>query len=722
MLIELALLMGGGTGIWRLTRHKDRKRLSMADCLTNPTESVRWPPKPKPVRISLVRLTRDLCSAFSLEGNRQLNESLDPALIAENARQCEQAKQRFWFSIGAGGLALAGTLYPVFYWVGAGTVLYLAQDLIAAIRRDFSRKTWLSVNTIGIVSLLGMIAVGQLFLAALCGVIGGIFLRAIVQAETRSRQNLTNIFGIHPAQVWVLKEGVEIALDFNDISKGQIIVVHAGEVVPVDGIVESGEGQLDQHILTGESQPVEKSRGDPVFAATLLLSGRLLIKVETAGSETLAARIGAAINQTQSYQDTLTNRGLLLANRFVPFNLILAAVTLPLLGPKSAIAINWALPGSSLSSSGPISVLNYLQILSQQAILVKDGCIFESLKQVDTVIFDKTGTLTLEQPTLVRIVSLDEWDETRVLRYAAAAEYRQTHPVAKAILAHAKELGLALPTVDDASYEVGFGIQAMIEGVKVRVGSARFIQKEQNLPWPESIAALQKEAGEEGLSLVFVAIGERVAGVLVLSPTLRPGIDEAIGFLKQRGIELYIISGDHEIATRTMARNLGIDHYFAETLPEKKADLVSDLRAAGRFVCFIGDGINDAVALKSAQVSISLKGASSAATDVAQIVLMDGTLNRLTLLFDLADDFEATMHRNKILSVVPAVITLGGIYLLHFGIAASIGICYLGYLGALINTLWPLAKYQEMSLEGVPHLAAVHPGTPVPKDEIAASD
>jgi Cu2+-exporting ATPase len=195
-----------------------------------------------------------------------------------------------------------------------------------------------------------------------------------------------------------------------------------------------------------------------------------------------------------------------------------------------------------------------------------------------------------------------------------------------------------------------------------------------------------------------VGVDNQLAGILEMHPTIRLETVEVIQAMKQRGMTLYIISGDHESPTRRMAETLGIDYYFAEVLPENKADLVKQLREENRFVCFVGDGINDTIALKSAQVSISLKGASSAATDTAQIIFMDGTLNHLESLFQFADEFEETMQRNLAISIVPGIIIIGGVYLLHFGIAAGMGVSYLGAFAGLGNVLWPLVKHQEPAL------------------------
>jgi len=182
---------------------------------------------------------------------------------------------------------------------------------------------------------------------------------------------------------------------------------------------------------------------------------------------------------------------------------------------------------------------------------------------------------------------------------------------------------------------------------------------------------------------------------LEMQPSIRPEAHQLIKDLKQRGLTTYIISGDHEQPTRNIAQQLGVDHYFAETLPAHKADLVKQLRDQGKFVCFVGDGINDAIALKSAQVSISLKGASSAATDTAQVIFMDGTLTPLNHLFQFSDEFEKVMQANYKISMIPGIINIGGIYLLHFSLVTSLIIFYGATLFGLVNILSPLIKHQD---------------------------
>jgi len=232
----------------------------------------------------------------------------------------------------------------------------------------------------------------------------------------------------------------------------------------------------------------------------------------------------------------------------------------------------------------------------------------------------------------------------------------------------------------------------------IRVGSARFLEKE-GVILPEEALSVQQRAEVAGSSLVYVGIDGLAAGILELEPTVRPEAAEVICFLKDRDIRCCILSGDHEAPTKAMAAKLGIEEYFAEVLPENKADYVDRLKKEGRFVCFVGDGINDAVALKTAQVSISLKGASTAATDTAQVIFMDGTLNSLPSLFEAADEFEETMQRNLVISIAPGTSIIAGVYLFHFGIAAAMGIFYLSCFMSIGNVLWPLVRDQEEEKE-----------------------
>jgi Cu2+-exporting ATPase len=339
----------------------------------------------------------------------------------------------------------------------------------------------------------------------------------------------------------------------------------------------------------------------------------------------------------------------------------------------------------------PISVLNFLKIASEKGILIKDGRALEALQTIDTVVFDKTGTLTREQPCVGAIMTYNSQTENKILCYAAAAEYKQKHPIALAILEEAQNRKLDLPMIDEAGYEVGYGLKVRLDDKLIRVGSARFMEIE-HIDIPENFRQFQTKSHEQGISLVYVAINEQLGGAIELQTTIRPESFDVISNLQKRGMNTVIISGDHEEPTRKLSEKLSIKQYFAETLPENKAELIEKMQKNGRKVCFVGDGINDSIALKKANVSISLRGASTIATDTAQIILMDESLKQLTYLFDLADRLDKNLRVNFITALIPGLMCVGGVYLFHLGVIAA-GIMYNVSLGVGVgNAMLPKLK------------------------------
>jgi Cu2+-exporting ATPase len=685
MLLEI-LILGSGVAVWNKINPLP-KTLGKQRNIQKREKKLVHPLRPK-------QLIRDIRRTLKDEERQELQVDIDPEQRRELEKEQRKNRREMRLSAGAFSLTVLSGWVPMFTGAGILAVLYLSGETFRLILRDFRRRHYFSVYLIGLVTTLGTIFTGHLVLAALAGMMGSFFARIINRLENDSQQQLINVFNDHPEQVWLFKDGVEIQVDFHSLEAGDTVAVNAGEVIPADGRIRSGKGQVDQHLLTGESKPVEKSVKDRVFASTLLLSGRLEIEATATGNATTAAQISDVLNRTQSYKDTVISRGRKISDRLLPFKLGGAAITLSLLGANAALAVMWSRVGGIMAPAGSLTVLSYLQLLSRRSILVKDGRVLESLREVDTIVFDKTGTLTLEQPTVGEIHPLNGFSRETVLRYAAAAEYRQPHPVARAIIARAEEEQIVLPDLEDASYDIGYGITVTTEGREIHVGSARFLEREGIKP-PSELQALQWQAETESHSLIYVAINGQPAGVLELEPTMRPEAAGVIQELKRRDIRCCILSGDHEGPTRSMAERLGIDDYFAEVLPEDKANYVNQRKNEDRFVCFVGDGINDAVALRTAQVSISLKGASTAATDTAQVIFMDGTLDNLIPLLEIADEFEETMQRNLVISIAPGMLIIGGVYLLHFGIAVSMGIFYLSCFVGLGNVLWPLVRHQE---------------------------
>jgi Cu2+-exporting ATPase len=321
------------------------------------------------------------------------------------------------------------------------------------------------------------------------------------------------------------------------------------------------------------------------------------------------------------------------------------------------------------------------------------------LCQVDTVLFDKTGTLTRERPEVGRVIAANGFRPLQVLRLAAAAERRFHHPVALAILQKAAEQNLRLPLTDATQYKVGYGITVGIDGHRVRVGSRRFMELE-GVPLTREVEEALHEVHREGHTMVMVAVDDQLGGALELRASIRPEVRGIVQRLRERDIRhIAIISGDHEAPTRKLAEELGMDRYFAQVLPADKADYVEKLQREGRKVCFVGDGINDAIALKKANVSISLRGATSIATDTAHVVFMEQSLGKLCELRDIARDLDRNVRNSWLMILAPNLACIGGVFTLGFGIGASVVTNNIAALAALANGLLPMRRVAELEAE-----------------------
>lgn len=594
---------------------------------------------------------------------------------------------------GAVGTSLLSIMYPPMGLVALSLLTYLAVPLFKSAYISIFIEKKPRSGTVDAISWAACLFMGLYVLASIVCVV---FFSGFVLAkktEQRTRRKLADKVGEVPHRVWVIHDGAELEVPFETVQRGDVMVLQAGEFIPIDGRVLRGMGAVDQRTLTGEAHPVEKLAGDTVFASTLVVSGKIFVTVERTGAETQAANIQRVLDQTEDFKAGIESRAVQYADSLAAPTLVAGGVTAAVLGPISGSAVI----GCNLTDvnrlTAPLGIINFLDIGLDKGILIKDGRCLELLRDVDTVVFDKTGTLTLDEPHIDAIHLFGELSSDSLLGYAAAAEQKQSHPIANAILSGARERELSIPSLDDARYELGLGIRVDIDRHVVHVGSARFMALSGNIfTQPERVAELQVHAGDHGASLVFVAVNGVVEGALELHSTIRPEAARVVRQLQSRNIEVLIISGDHESPTRKLAQQLGIDGCHAGVLPAEKAGLVEDMRRRGRSVCFIGDGVNDAVALKTANVSISLHGSSDAALDTAGVVLLDGTLEQLCSLFELSDELKRTQKYDYLATSIPGIAGAAGVIFLGFGLPATL-VLYMVGLGAGVSTaMWPKAS------------------------------
>ncbi|MEM7184674.1 MAG: heavy metal translocating P-type ATPase, partial [Spirochaetota bacterium] len=535
-------------------------------------------------------------------------QTIQPAL-SQNHHETQINNRNIALSVVLMFLSAGGYMgFLVLKWFSVPLLIYLQLPIFKLGHNELFKKRKVGAAVRDSLLSITMVSLGYFFAPALFFIQYYISRNLLLKTEDSSEKNLIDIWAETSQSVWIEQDDIEVEIALNKLQIGNVVVVNAGETIPVDGIVEKGMGNVDQHILTGESQLVEKMVGDTIFASTVLLSGRLYIKVSKTGSETVVSQIKSILNNTTDYKSSQQARGEKLADKYALPSIIGGIITLPILGIHSAATMLLVSFGGQMRILAPISVLNFLKIASDNNVLIKDGRALESLHNIDTVVFDKTGTLTQEQPYVKAIHTCHAPTKDEVLLYAAAAEYKQKHPIALAILQEAQNRNLQLPIIDEANYEIGYGVKVRLNDKMILVGSLRFMTME-NIPIPPEVSKLQKILQDQSSSLVYVAVNKQLIGTIELQATIREEAKQVIDNLHQRGMKTIIISGDNEKPTQKLARELGIDQYFAETLPNNKAKLVEQLQNEGKSVCFVGDGINDSIALKKANVSISLRGA-----------------------------------------------------------------------------------------------------------------
>jgi Cu2+-exporting ATPase len=583
--------------------------------------------------------------------------------------------------------------------IAAGLFAYTSIPTFKEAKHVLFQEKRLGVDVLDAIVVVGCLGTMSIFPGAvLCWCLS--FGRVLVnRTQDKSKKLLLNAFGKQPRYVWLYKDGAEVQVSMDKLQAGDVIVVNTGEVVPVDGVVVEGMAMIDQHSLTGESTPAEKGVGDRVFASTVMVAGKMYVSVEKSGTDTASAKISQILNDTAGYKLTSQHKGERLADKAVIPTLAIGSVGMATMGPAGAVAVLNSDFGTGIRMAAPLAMLSSLALCANKGVLVKDGRALELMNDVDTVLFDKTGTLTRERPEVGRIVGGSDFSEERILQFAAAAERKFHHPIALAILHRAEELGIPLAATDDTQYKVGYGITVHIDGHTVRVGSKRFMEMEGLAMTPE-VSELLDEAHREGHTVVMVGVDDRLGGALELRAAVRPEVREIVAGLRRRGIKhLAIISGDHEAPTRKLAEALGMDRYFAQVLPQDKADYVKKLQDEGKKVCFVGDGINDSIALKQANVSISLRGASSIATDTAQIVFMEEGLSKLCEVRDIARELDRNVRRSWHLILAPNIACIIGVFTMGFGIMTSVATNNVAALAALGNGLLPLRKVAQIEAE-----------------------
>ena len=450
----------------------------------------------------------------------------------------------------------------------------------------------------------------------------------------KSLGDLARCMSLNVDRVWLKRSDTEVLVPITQVKAGDTICVHTGNVIPLDGRVLSGEACVNQASLTGESLAVRKAEGACVYAGTVVEEGECVILVEQQSGSGRYGQIVSMIEESEKLKSSTENRALALADRLVPYSLAGTALTYLLTrNATRAISILMVDFSCALKLSMPLAVLSAMRECGSYHITVKGGKYLEAMAKADTIVFDKTGTLTHATPTVARVVPFGGRDERSVLCVAACLEEHYPHSMANAVVKEALRRGISHEEMhSEVEYVVAHGIASRIDGEKVVIGSYHFVFEDEGCVIPageqERFDALPPE-----YSHLYLAMGGTLAGVICVADPLREEASAVLNSLRKLGIsKAVMMTGDNERTAAVIAKEVGVDEYFAEVLPEDKARFVEQEKAAGQTVVMIGDGINDSPALSAADVGIAISDGAAIAREIADITIAADDLFELVLL------------------------------------------------------------------------------------------
>jgi Cu+-exporting ATPase len=481
----------------------------------------------------------------------------------------------------------------------------------------------------------------------------GRFLEARAKGQTSAA--IKKLIGIQPKTALVVREGEQREIPVEEVQVGDLILVHPGERVPVDGIVHEGYSSIDESMITGESIPVEKKVGDGVIGATINKTGSLEIEATKVGKDTTLAHIVRMVEEAQGSKAPIQRLADVIASYFVPAVIGIAIVTFVVwyfVGPTPALTFAFlnfvavlviACP-CALGLATPTAIMVGTGKGAEHGILIRNGEALERAHQINTVLLDKTGTLTRGEPVVTDVVAAQFSSPEEVLRLAASAEHSSEHPLGEAVVKAALEKKLELSPSSDFNAIPGQGVEALVEGKKLFLGNLKLME-EQSL----SLNGLEPKAAElleQGKMVMFLGLNSQVAGVVALADTLKPGAKGALQALRKMGIETAMLTGDNRRTAEAIAREAGIDRVLAEVLPEHKAREVKKLQEEGKVVAMVGDGINDAPALAQADVGIAIGTGTDVAVETGDITLISGDLTGVATAISLSKRTMRTIKQN----------------------------------------------------------------------------
>ena len=536
------------------------------------------------------------------------------------------------------------------------------------------------------------------YFEAAAAIVTLVLLGQVLELRARSRTGaaIRALLDLAPRTARVLRDGAEVDIPHDQVNTGDHLRVRPGEKVRVDGVVLEGHSSIDQSMITGESAPVEKTAGSRVIGATVNSSGSFIMRAERVGSETLLAQIVKMVSQAQRSRAPIQRLADKVAGWFVPAVIAIAVITFiawATLGPEprlahaivNAVAVLIIACPCALGLATPMAIMVGTGRGAHAGVLIKNAEALETLEKVDTLVVDKTGTLTEGKPRVISIVPANGVSESELLRILAALEQGSEHPLAAAVLSEAKLRGVAISKVSDFQSHAGRGITGKIDSKLVIAGNEALFS-EQMISLDGQNAKAQ-ELRSQAQTVIFVGLDGKVAGLVGIADTVKVSTPAALAELRKDDLRIVMVTGDSKATAATVAREVGIQEFEAEVLPDKKSEIVKRLQSEGRIVAVAGDGINDAPALAQADVGIAMGTGTYVAIESGGITLVKGDLAAIARARKLSRATMQNIRQNLFFAFIYNSV----------GVPIAAGILY-PFFGLLLSPIFAAAA---MSLSSV---------------------
>ncbi len=465
-------------------------------------------------------------------------------------------------------------------------------------------------------------------------------------AVDKGRATIVKLEKSIPKRALVRRNGTEAETDVQSIKPNEIVIVRNGDRIPVDGILVKGSGSVNQSMITGEAFPVEKTIGSKVFASSVNESGLLEVRTEKIGNETLFGQIITLVEEAGNRKAPIQRISDKLATWLVEFAIVFAVITFVvtrnLISTISVIVVAGA---CGVAAGTPLAIVAVMGSLAKRGVIVKGGVYVQEMSKIDTVVIDKTGTLTFGEPEVTDVVELDGCSQRQILTYAAAAEKFSSHPLGRAIMTKAREMGVNPEGNTSSDYLAGKGIVSWFDGEPVIVGN-NVLMTEQNIPLSNDVSSTVTSKISEGKTIVLVAHSGRICGMIGVSDKIRSESREAIKSLERMGISTIMLTGDNRVSAKRVGDQVGMKQVHAELLPPDKVSILEELSAKGHRIAMVGDGVNDAPALARANVGIGMGAGTDIAIEEADIVLMTNDLGKISTTVKASRKAYGTIMQN----------------------------------------------------------------------------